>query len=139
MNGWHPDFPEVPENLSAYNGDPYDDIVEAIEVGAARSGSHLTPDGVESIEAYAIWSHGERWVPGKHIGSELEMTLLGRTKGGRWFALEAWNDYTGWGCQDSSDLYIGDTREDAVRNGLTNSGREALGMVEGIDWKGIDS
>lgn len=70
--------------------------------------------------------HG--WKMGEAVGTELSMVVLGELHDGRWFGLEAWNDFTGWGCQDGADLYIGESRIDVVLNGLTQEGRSALGI-----------
>jgi hypothetical protein len=39
-----------------------------------------------------------------------------------------WADYTGHGCQCRSEILIFNSREDAVRLGLTDEGRKALGL-----------
>jgi hypothetical protein len=55
---------------------------------------------------------------------------VGRLNDGRWFAVEAWNDYTGWGCQDSADVLAGATEEYVVYQGLGVDARKRLGYTE---------
>ena len=123
----HPDFPERVEGDRWNQPDPIADIIYALDAAAS---SGLTLGDLAEVTEYDISSHGLKWSPGSDaIGSELQMTLLGRLQDGRWFSLDAWNDYTGWGCQDRCDIYIGDTREDVIANGLTAEGRNALGVT----------
>jgi hypothetical protein len=121
----HDDWPEV-------NGDdayfilptPYDDISVALETARAP----VALADLATVTHYGINYHGHTWTPGEAGGSELEMVLLGTLRDGRHFALEAWNDYTGWGCQDGADFYAGDTEGDVIHNGLTQEGRTRLGV-----------
>lgn len=46
--------------------------------------------------------------------------------GGRWAGVEAWNDTTGWGCQDGVEWGIAADREAAWLFGLSEEGRRAL-------------
>jgi hypothetical protein len=122
----HVDFPDLPEK-GTRSWDmpvPLDDIQTALEQGGGRADLW----DVAEVTEYAIDYHGTPWSPGSGGGSELGLVLVARLKDGRWLGLEAWNDYTGWGCQDGSDLYIGPTREDVIANGITNDGRSALGL-----------
>lgn len=45
-----------------------------------------------------------------------------------WLTLTAWCDTTGWDCQSDGRWHWAPTRADAIRNGLDNDGRAALGL-----------
>lgn len=129
----HPTLPPLPpiETVKAATWDlptPLDDIAYALE-RASDAGSiglwHLA-----EVTDVSISYHGSPYsltdkTPG---GTELQLCLVAQLTDGRWIGLEAWNDYTGWGCQDGADAYIGDTRDDVIANGITNDGRSALGL-----------
>lgn len=123
----HPDFPErAASNQSWDQPDPLGDIISALDY--ANGG--VTIGDIAEVVAYDITSNDSKWSPGRRVGSELSMTLLGRLHDGRWFGLEAGNDFTGWGCMgDQADLYVSDSREDVILNGLTAEGRNALGVT----------
>src|SRR5690606_14470617 len=104
--------------------DPYYDLGSAL----SRGGVGLAE--IKRVDLYSIAYHGTKWSPGGGAGTELELVLLAGMVDGRWVAAEAWNDYTGWGCRDNSDVHIAATRDQAIANGLTNSGRLALGLPE---------
>lgn len=59
------------------------------------------------------------------IGTELQVYAVLRFKDGRWGYLEAWNDYTGWGCQDGVEWNVADTAEQ-LRPLITDEGRAHL-------------
>ncbi len=84
---------------------------------------------VSSIEyGYASY-HGSEWAePDDSLGTELDLAAVLRLTDGRWAAVEAWNDYTGWGCLAAADWYIGESLDDVVSNGLTQEGRAHLGL-----------
>ena len=139
----HPDFPdfEPAETDSDYYWDypiPYDEIQAALKhyptvQAAAPLGEKLdapTLADLAEVTHYSISWHGQPYRPGgdDNGGSELMLVLLGTLKDGRWFALTAWNDYTGWGCQDHCDIRISESRDDVIRFGLDNEGRETLGL-----------
>ncbi|GAA4075617.1 hypothetical protein [Nocardioides kongjuensis] len=124
----HPDLPEVPDDQPAHTWDypaPLDDLAYALE--SAGEDGHTLAD-IAEVTDYSISYHGAPWTPGEDGGTELTLIVLARLTDGRWLAMEAWNDYTGWGCQDGVDAYVGPTREDVVTNGLTNDARSALGI-----------
>ena len=128
MSKLHPDWPETDLSGASWEKpDPFGDIECALHV--ARGGRPLVLADLASVTDYSIRSDDGEWQPGGSIATELSMYILGTLKTGEWFALEAWNDYTGWGCQDGADLYIGPTREDVIANGVTNDGRSALGIT----------
>ncbi len=140
MNTLHKDFPTLFEpthsgdlGATLYDpswnlGDPLYDIQVALEVAMAASGDKLTLWDLDEVTDYYVSSHEKVWEPGQSVGSELNLYLIARLKDGRWIGLDAWNDYTGWGCQDGADVYFGDSREDVIANGITNDGRSALGL-----------
>lgn len=125
----HPDFPEATTSEHRWDQPtPLDDIASAFEVAGVEG---VTFEDIASVTHYSIDYHGVKWEPAPGDsggGTELGMVLLGTLNDGRWFGLEAWNDYTGWGCQDNADLYVGPTREDVIANGITADGRAALGV-----------
>ncbi|MFI6814467.1 hypothetical protein ACIBG7_18795 [Nonomuraea sp. NPDC050328] len=86
--------------------------------------------GVARVDAFAISYYGEPWKPGA-TGNELELYAVLELADGRWASLEAWTDYSGWGCQDGSTVRVGPDRESVVRFGLTDEGRNALGLSGG--------
>lgn len=86
------------------------------------------------VVRYYVEHNDVVWTPGSTDGgSELKLIVVARAKDGRWVAVEAWNDYTGWGCQDNSDVRIGTSEDQVVAYGLSNDARARLGYpaVEG--------
>lgn len=84
---------------------------------------------IKEIHEYSVSYHGTKW-PGEPEyggGSELDMQVLMELNDGNWAYLCAWNDYTGWGCQDGVDIYVG-TREEIIENCMTKGEREELGL-----------
>jgi hypothetical protein len=127
----HPDFPEAPAGADRWDlPAPLDDIASAFGAQYGTQKDPVALDQVATVDRYFIDSNGGQWTPETPDagGSEVTLVLLGTLKDGRWFGLEAWNDYTGWGCQDGCDIYVGPTREDVVANGLTVEGRNHLGL-----------
>ncbi len=125
----HPDFPATPEKGTSTWDMP--SPLNDIEAALAAAGGRADIWDIAEVTDWSISHHGIDWTKGGSGGSELSMFLIARLKPGRvaeWVALEAWNDFTGWGCQDGADAYYGPTREDVIANGLTNDGRSALGM-----------
>ena len=128
----HPDWPEVIDGKRFWEQPhPLADVISALDFAPGEVGL----SDLATVELYAIDSNDGQWSPGRTVGTEVSMTLLGTLADGRWFALEAGNDYTGWGCLgDQADLYVGDTRDDVIRNGLTTEGRNQLGLsIDGGD------
>jgi hypothetical protein len=60
--------------------------------------------------------------------ADQSMVAVMRLKDGRWACVETWSDSSGYGCQDGTDWYIGDTFDAVVRWGLTDEGRTSLGL-----------
>lgn len=59
--------------------------------------------------------------------AETDVALLARTSDG-WLTLVAYCDTTGWDCQSGGRWHWARTRDEAIRNGLDNEGRERLGL-----------
>jgi hypothetical protein len=132
MTKLHADLPDLPAAETIKSTwdlpTPLDDIATALQ--QAPAAGNITLWYLAEVTDVHVNYHGAQWTPedANPGGSELQLYLVGRLHDGRWIALEAWNDYTGWGCQDGSEAYIGVTREDVIANGITNDGRSALGM-----------
>lgn len=138
----HSDWPAVSPDSAGIESythvTPYSDLIESLDSG--RTGTAEAPsteldrisfEQVATVEKYAISYHGEDWRPGNYdgyAGTELNMTILGTLKDGRYFTVVAWNDYTGWGCQDDSVVRVGATRDDCIRYGLDTAARALLGL-----------
>lgn len=143
MTKLHADFPDVelpagePEygyyNLPA----PLCDIATALSYeGVSQKAATPLPSDIEravligdlaEVVRYYAEYNDVRWMPGNDGGSELVLVVVAKTTDGRWVSIEAWNDYTGWGCQDGSDVRIGGTEDQVVRFGLTEDARRRLG------------
>jgi hypothetical protein len=140
----HPDFPdgEFPAEQPEYGyynlPVPMGDLAHALDYPHSAQ-MNATPAPSPAARPVRVWDLAEVvryyiehndvvWKPGdKNGGSELNLVVVARTKDGRWVSVEAWNDYTGWDCQDSSDVRIGGSEDQVVRFGLTESGRARLG------------
>ena|SRR2546421_8420577 len=90
----------------------------------------LRIDDIAETVRFHVRFNGSDWQPGDGAGTELELVAVLRLLDGRWASVEAWNDYTGWGCQDGSDVRIGDSEEQVIRHGLSAEGRRALGYED---------
>lgn len=122
----HPELPTFDASAGAFDiPEPLDDLLMALEQGS----DELSLRDIDHIEAFAVFYHGTRWTLGDSGGTELDMSVLGVLTDGRWFVVEAWNDFTGWGCQDGADVTIGATRADVLEN-TTKSAKEAMGVSE---------
>jgi hypothetical protein len=133
----HPDWPELTQAKGEVNHwdlpGAFGDLLYALNYEPARWVEPLSQETVEidiwdiaKIARYSIYSHGEKVEPKEEPGSELQLYVVGELKDGRWFSVEAWNDYTGWDCQDGSDVRIGESEEHVVRFGLTSTARKEL-------------
>ena len=115
------DFRYAVDHFPAYTAEP---IPEAL--GSTLS---ITSDDVARVDAYYVSYHKwGPWKPGEPTGSELRLVALAELKDGRWLSVEAWNDYTGWDCQDGSDNRVGATRLQVIHYGLTLDARALLGV-----------
>lgn len=83
----------------------------------------------------------DRWTrrfPEHGYGPEGDEAALFECSDGRWAVLEGWEDSTGHGCQCDSAVSFHATREDACRLGLSDNGRDLLGLnVDGSDRKEV--
>lgn len=64
--------------------------------------------------------------PGENDGESWMMA--GHLKDGRFFFLDAWCDYTGWDCRSGGDAQVANSRAALIRFGMTENGRERLGL-----------
>lgn len=114
------------------------DFTEAISTASpvapatpgASAGNPVAPgDVAEVTDWYVTYNGGPPYVAGSgDTGTELTLIAILRLKDGRWAALQGWNDYTGWGCQDGAEMKVGESREQVVRFGLDDDGRRKLGL-----------
>lgn len=103
---------------------------QAAEPGAPKAEPICTHDVEEITNWFVSYHGGGRYVAGiGDTGSELTLSAILRLRDGRWASVQAWNDYTGWGCQDGSTVAVGATKEQVIRLGLDEEGRKQLGMV----------
>lgn len=133
----HPDWPEA--DLGANSWDlpaPVDELESALDggdFGTATGPSHpadpVALTDIARVVRYAVSWHGEGDQTGPEFssGTELDLALVAELVDGRWISIVAWNDYTGWGCQDGSDVRVGDTEQQVVEFGLDESSRQRLG------------
>jgi len=134
----HKDWPPVDLTETSHwcHGAPTSDLAEALAYETLTAEPvpvttrHIDLTDVATVERYAISYHDDEWKPGESAGTELDMVVVGTTITGEWFAVEAWNDYTGWGCQEGSNVRLGATEEHVVAHGLTVEGRAKLGYPE---------
>jgi hypothetical protein len=135
MKKLHKDWPEF--ELGGPTPDPVYDLGYALDDADQRMAQpnpprvdpRITLADVEKVTHYRIFYGGVEWTPeAKFGGSELDMLVIGKLKDRRWFYVSAGNDYTGWGCQDYSEVRIAPTRKQLVEQALTDSDRRALGI-----------
>ena len=136
----HPDWPEIPDDVTGWTWHNFEGALydlrealdtEALEAVPFNTGSEkLSITDIATIEKYSLSYGGGPENPKDGSGTDLSLTILGTLKDGRWFTIEAWNDYTGWGCRDGSEVRTAKTREQAINYGLTKEGRETLGLGE---------
>jgi len=125
-------FPSPPKGLpeplarSDYGYSEWRSITEASYQWRDVTGTLIEDRPVPS-EVVEIWwtSNGDD----EDIGTELSLYGVMRFADGRWGYLEAWNDYTGWGCQDGVDWTVSDTAAALVPM-MTDEGRSHL------KWRG---
>jgi hypothetical protein len=65
-------------------------------------------------------------VDGENDGPE--WLICGRLKDGRWFALSAGCDYTGWDCQAGGQAWVSDTKANLIAFGLSDEARRRLDL-----------
>lgn len=88
-----------------------------------------TQGDIAEVKLWHVSYHGVPFTPGA-TGTELTLQALIRFTDGTYGALDAGNDYTGWGCGENSDMRIG-TRQAVIRNGMSNEMRRNLGLAPG--------
>jgi len=129
---WEPIDPTAPywEQGDSPTGDFRQAFEQAQFLNANLGGQaeNFNLDVVEAIHESHVSYHGEVWSPEHETSTEMTMVLLIELKDGRWATLNAWNDYTGWGCQDDSTIRVSPTRDHAIQYGLDNEGRDLLGL-----------
>lgn len=136
----HRDWPEFDTAKESFDlPEPVGDLAYALEERprvATATAPSVPTEGfqlaeIAHIERYYVQYHGSVWTPeSSDGGTELTMHLVGQLVDGRWFSVDAWNDYTGWGCQDSSDVRIGETEAQVVEFGLDKAACKLLGYPE---------
>lgn len=84
---------------------------------ACASDGFTIEDVTEILKADCGENDGDSWI------------MVGKLKDGRVFFLDAWCDYTGWGCQAGGDAQVADSLENLVRYGMDEKGRERLGYA----------
>lgn len=64
--------------------------------------------------------------------------IAGRLRDGRWFALRAGCDYTGWDCQSGGNVSVCESQEDLLTFGMTGTERSRLGLFYDLQapWRG---
>lgn len=113
----------VPDDTSVYD---WQEALSSAEIGTVG----FPPQPVEALSMSDIARVDAYAVDANEGGTELELYAVLELVDGRWAALEAWNDYTGWGCQDGSSIRVGKDRDAVIRFGLTDEGRRALGLLD---------
>jgi hypothetical protein len=68
------------------------------------------------------------WVTSPEGYASRDIALMARLDGGRWATCVAWSDTSGFGCQQSVDWRVHDTREAAISQGLDKEARAHLGL-----------
>jgi hypothetical protein len=96
--------------------------VDPVVVGNA-SGERFDHDAVAEVTHFYADSNGEP-------GTELTLQAVMRLHDGRWAFLDAWNDYTGWGCQDDSVARVAESFEDVVLHGMDAEARRNLSISD---------
>lgn len=121
---WRSEFPEAEADYITGRGS-YAPGRELRWVGEGPSVEYDGPLDVAEIER-CYWSY--YGVPFADDGTELVLYALVRLADGNFAAVDAWNDYTGWGCQDGLTWWVGATRDAVVAHGLDDEGRRYLGL-----------
>jgi len=86
-------------------------VFEGWRYGSIARDRPRRSDVAQVLGAWGQW--------GVYGGEQIYIVGLFRLTDGRVLVLSGWNDYTGWGCQDGVQAYIGPDEETAVRMGLT--------------------
>jgi hypothetical protein len=84
------------------------------------------PTGKYKVETFTREDVVKIYGKSEGEGDESEWIIYGKLKDGRFFAIEAGCDYTGWDCQASGVATIGKTKKEIERFGLSESARQRL-------------
>lgn len=110
---------------SGFPTEAWEFALEAFEYGVPQFYRATTPSQVgEPITAADIKQ--AKWVEYDDGYGEPSLSYLAELHDGRWVYHHAWHDYTGWGCRDASDFYIG-TYDEAVSS-IPKYEREEAGL-----------
>lgn len=120
------DFPEN-ETFPSYE---WRAVFEADSIDWRDVGQPTTPSErrctIDDVAEVVAWE-GSTNEPGG--GTELSLCAVLRLTDGTYAAVDAWNDYTGWGCQDGVEVLFAPTLADLTAVGLTDEVRRALGFT----------
>lgn len=87
----------------------------------------LTDERPDVAEVVDCWFNHNGDPADEGTGTELHVYAVVRFTDGRWGYVEAWNDFTGWGCQDGIDWRISDEGPERLYEvGMTDEGRARL-------------
>lgn len=87
-----------------------------VRTKTARGESYKRTDVAKVVAAEDGANDGPEWVG------------LFKMRDGKWLAVRAGCDYTGWGCVESGSSDYADTKADAIAFGLTEEERTRLGL-----------
>jgi hypothetical protein len=106
----------------------YDRITSRTGIGTAAL-PPLEPADIEQVARwYVSYFDFGQWKPGMRTYlAGLNLYAVLKLRSGHWASVVAWNDTTGWDCENSSIVRIGSTEADVVANGLDAAGRRLLG------------
>ena len=99
-----------------YNWEEAFDIIKPVP--AIFSGVSADPVAIEDVEEIVASVEGENDGP--------DWVMVGRLKDGRWFAVAAGCDYTGWDCQAGGNSCVAGSLAVIIRLGLTDDERQRL-------------
>lgn len=120
---WPNAFHEAVFHSYGYEFDPENPgVVDSAIPGDDIDVTGFSPADVVHIEAMAEGENdGDSWL------------ICGQLMDGRWFALRAGCDYTGWDCQAGGSAQVARTRNEIIIYALTDAERERLGLVSALD------
>lgn len=91
----------------------------------ASPGPFKRRDVIKVIKAVRVdWDPGEAY-------TDTSFYVLVRLEDGRWGYVQAWNDTTGWGCQDANSFAVARSLEELVPQ-MTDAGRHYLGLESAL-------
>lgn len=77
----------------------------------------------------------DTYVEFNEVGTELTLLSILKLNDGRWAFVNAWNDYTGWGCQDQVSIRIHADYWQLQLHGIAPEEKRMLGWQECDDDK----